>query len=151
MRRATLRRFVLAASVLGAGVALPIVAAAQPADQLGTYRRFALEHPGDAKAGEQLFLTDKKLVCASCHRITGAEKSGPNLDGIADKYSRRELVEHILRPSASIKPGYEQSIVTTTAGRTIVGRITRAQKSMLKLIDAEGRTIDVLRPNSKPC
>ena len=99
------------------------------------------------KTGEQLFLNEKKLACANCHHITGIEKNGPNLDGIADKYSRRDLIEHILKPSLSIKPGYEQSIVTTLDGRRIVGRISRAQKSMVKLVTAEGKTIDILRPD----
>ena len=35
----------------------------------------------------------------------------------------------------------------THDGRTIVGRITRLQKSMVKLIDAAGKTIDVLGPD----
>ena len=118
--------------------------AAEPLGQIDTYRQFALEHSGSAKAGEQLFLTEKKLACTNCHRITGAEKSGPNLDGIADKYSRRDLIENILKPSLSIKPGYEQSTVITRDGRSIVGRITRLQKSMVKLINAEGKTIDIL-------
>ncbi len=69
------------------------------------------------------------------------------MDGIADKYPRRELIEQILRPSATIKAGYEQSTIVTRDGRTIVGRITRLQKSMVKLIDAAGKTIDVLGPD----
>jgi putative heme-binding domain-containing protein len=94
-----------------------------------------------------LFRTDKKLLCANCHRITGAEKSGPNLDGIADKYRRPDLVEHILKPSLSIKPGYEQSTVVTKDGRTIVGRISRMQKSNVRVMNAEGREIDVVGEN----
>jgi putative heme-binding domain-containing protein len=121
--------------------------ASDSARTVDTYRQFALDHPGDAKLGEQLFLKDKKLVCANCHRITGAEKAGPNLDGIADKYARRELIEQILRPSLSIKPGYEQTTILLRDGRTLSGRITRAQKSMVKLVDAEGKTIDIQRPD----
>ncbi len=116
-----------------------------PNSQIDTYRQFAIEHAGNATAGEQLYLKEKKLACVNCHNITGAEKSGPNLDGIADKYSRRDLIENILRPSLSIKPGYEQSTVITHDGRTIVGRISRSQKSMLKVVNAEGKTIDVQR------
>jgi putative heme-binding domain-containing protein len=110
-----------------------------------TYRAFALKSSGNAKAGEQLFRSEKKLACENCHRITGAEKSGPNLDGIADKYSRRELIEHILRPSASIKPGYEQSTVNLRDGRTVVGRINRGTKSMVRLLNADGKSVDILR------
>ena len=61
---------------------------AEPFEQIETYRQFAMDHPGDATLGERLFASNKQLVCENCHRITGAEKSGPNLDGIADKYSR---------------------------------------------------------------
>jgi len=125
----------------------PRAGAADLTQALDTYRQFALDHPGDAKLGEELFLKDKKLVCANCHRITGAEKAGPNLDGIADKYPRRELIEQILRPSLSIKPGYEQSTVLLHDGRSFSGRITRAQKSMVKLIDASGKTIDIQQPD----
>jgi putative heme-binding domain-containing protein len=128
-----------------------VLAAAFPAagadlnEQAENYRQFALTHAGDARAGQRLFEADKNLACTNCHRITGAEKSGPNLDGIADKYSRRELIEQILRPAASIKPGYEQATVTMRDGRSIVGRINRATKSLVRLIDANGKNVDVLR------
>jgi putative heme-binding domain-containing protein len=147
MRQASLPSFVLPAAFFMGAFAVPTVAAAQPTDRIEAYRQFAIEHPGNANAGEQLFLSDKNLVCTNCHRITGVEKSGPNLDGIADKYSRRELIDQILRPSASIKPGYEQSIVLTTDGHTYTGRINRVQKSMIKLIDVENKLIDVQRPD----
>lgn len=123
------------------------IAAAEPPVQIEAYRQYALDHPGSAKIGEQLFLTEKNLACASCHNITGAEKSGPNLDGVADKFSKPELIENILRPSLTIKPGYEQSTIVTQDGLTIVGRISRAQKSMVRIVDAQGKTIDVLRPD----
>src|SRR5687768_11717868 len=47
---------------------------AESSDQFETYRHFALKTPGNAKAGEQLFRSEKKLACENCHRITGAEK-----------------------------------------------------------------------------
>src|SRR5262245_27896480 len=142
--RAVICRFVFAVVLSFDGVVGTLVAAGQSGDQIDTYRQFALEHRGDAKAGEQLFQADKNLVCATCHNITGVEKNGPNLDGIADKYPRRDLIEHVLKPSLAIKPGYEQSIVSTN-GLTIIGRVSRNQKSMVKVTVADGRTIDVLR------
>jgi len=123
----------------------PNIRTAEPTDQVESYRSFAIENPGSAKSGAKLYASEKKLACENCHRITGAEKSGPNLDGIADKYTRRELIEQILRPSASIKPGYEQATLILRDGRTVVGRINRATKSMLRLLDADGKSVDVLR------
>ena len=81
-----------------------------------SYRTFAMQNDGDARRGETLFTQDQKLVCTNCHRIVGAEKSGPNLDGIADKYSRAELIKHILEPSAAIKPGYELATLVHAIG-----------------------------------
>ncbi len=124
-----------------------MAAAQQADDKIDVYRQYALAHPGDVQAGEQLFLRDKKLVCTNCHRITGAEKSGPNLDGIADKFKRPDLIEQILRPSLSIKPGYEQTIVTTKNGRTVIGRLSRRQKSNLRVMNADGREIDIVGDN----
>ena len=144
MHRPYIRSSVLAATFFVSWFACPVVGAAQPLEQIEAYRQFAMEHPGDAKAGEQLFRTEKQLACATCHNITGVEKNGPNLDGIADKFRRHDLIEHILKPSLAIKPGYEQTIVTTN-GRTLIGRISRNQKAMIKVTQADGRTIDVMR------
>src|SRR6516225_590967 len=107
MHHAVMRYFLFQIAVFVLCGIWQCAGAAEPLDQNDKYRQYAIEHPGNAKAGEELFLNEKKLVCASCHRITGAEKAGPNLDGIADKYSRSELIENILKPSLSIKPGYE--------------------------------------------
>jgi len=142
-----IRNFVLGSTAGLVCVACQFTMAAEPPAQIDAYRQFALEHPGSARIGEQLFLTENNLACATCHNITGAEKNGPNLDGVADKFSRRELIESILQPSLAIKPGYEQSTIATQDGLTIVGRISRSQKSMVRLVDAQGKTIDVLRPD----
>ncbi len=142
--RALLPAIVCIGSLLGPFISADS-GAAEPSEQIETYRQFAMNNPGNAKLGERLFASNKQMACENCHRITGAEKSGPNLDGIADKYSRRELIEQILRPSTSIKPGYQQATLNLRDGRTVVGRINRATKTMLRLLDAQGKTIDVLR------
>ena len=90
--------------------------AQQTAEVREQYRRFALEHAGDPARGAILFRQHEKLVCSNCHEISAAEKSGPNLDGIADKYSRADLIQQLLEPSAAIKPGYESVTVVTRPG-----------------------------------
>ncbi len=111
--------------------------------ELDIYRNFALANVGDATAGEIVFRENRKAVCADCHRIVGMEKSGPNLDGIGEKYSRAELITHILEPSAFIKPGYRQANVVMATGRILNGRIERANKLMVRLLDIKGESIDV--------
>ena len=111
------------------------------------FRRYALDHPGSAAAGLRLYNDNGKLVCTDCHRITGLEKSGPNLDGIADKYSRADLIQHILEPSRFIQPGYERVTILTKAGRTFSGRIARASKVECRLLDAKGKQVTIAREN----
>lgn len=113
--------------------------------KLEAYRDFALEHAGSAAAGRRLFEQDERLACQACHRITGKEKSGPNLDGVGDKFSRQQLIREVLRPSHSIKPGYEQAVVLTVDGRVLSGRLQCATKLAVRLIDSQGKQINLQR------
>ncbi|MHC4995768.1 MAG: PQQ-dependent sugar dehydrogenase, partial [Planctomycetota bacterium] len=109
------------------------------------YAAYALANAGDALAGEKLYNTNKQLLCATCHSITGLEKCGPNLDGIADKYPKRELVHHILNPSAFIQPGYEMMVYQMADGKTHVGRIRIVTKINYQLLDATSKRRNVNR------
>lgn len=108
------------------------------------YAAFALAHPGDAARGKSLF-EHAKTQCANCHRITGMEKSGPNLDGIGEKYATDQLITHVLDPSKSIMPGYEQATVLLNDGQTISGRFERATKLEVRIIDAAGKQTNLKR------
>ena len=111
--------------------------------ELDAYRDFARTHKGDAAAGKTLFEQNGKLSCTNCHRITGMEKSGPNLDGIGEKYTRAELIRHILDPSESIQPGFEQALIVTRQGRLLTGRLERSTTLGVRLLDAQGKQINL--------
>ena len=113
-------------------------------DDMLRYEQFALRHSGDAAAGRKLFESDK-AQCADCHRISGMEKSGPNLDGLGEKYDRAALIEHILDPSSTVMPGFEQATVFTNDGRSITGRFERATKVEVRIIDATGKQTNLKR------
>ena len=116
---------------------------ADDAEPQSLYRDFALQNQGDAKAGELVFRSHREANCADCHRITGMEKSGPNLDGIGEKYSRSEMIEHLLNPNLSIKRGYEQANVLMKDGRMIVGRVERSNQLLLRLQDLKGNRVNL--------
>ena len=40
--------------------------------------------------------------------MTGMEKSGPNLDSVGDKFSRKKLIRQIVLPSEAIERGFER-------------------------------------------
>jgi len=73
------------------------------------------------------------------------EKSGPNLDGVGDKFTRAQLVQEVLHPSLAIKPGFEQAVILTTEGRTLTGRLERATKLAVRLIDTQGKQHNINR------
>lgn len=65
----------------------------------------AKKDPGDAKLGKELFT---RQGCVVCHTTSPEEPpKGPLLAGIAQRYSRDELCESILKPSAKIAQGFE--------------------------------------------
>jgi len=97
------------------------------------------EHVGDAERGQALFRDSKKATCGSCHLLTGMEKSGPNLDGVADKYPGEELARQILYPDEFITPGFEQIQILTTSGQVHAGRMERSNQIDVRLVDAQGK------------
>ena len=119
------------------------VAFADHTDKQEAYREFALSHGGDSVAGAALFLKNRKAMCSDCHRITGMEKSGPNLDGIGEKYAKPEMIAHLLNPNLSIKRGYEQAKVVMEDGRVIVGRVERSNQLLLRVQDLKGKRINL--------
>lgn len=145
--RCLLSRFVLLASVLALHCAASALAVANEVghaeDQRPTYLRYAMEHGGDPARGEQLFRDHPQLQCTNCHSTSGMEKSGPNLEGVADKFDREELIRQVLYPSESVKPGFEQVALLTSDGQIHVGRLERANKITHRLIDAQGKQKDV--------
>lgn len=67
---------------------------------------FILPLQGDQGRGRSLFF-EERGQCSSCHRIDGAGKDfGPDLSQIGQKYSKRDLLEHILEPSKVLAPEY---------------------------------------------
>src|SRR6266404_6365957 len=94
-------------------------ASAQPSPgrSLEEYRHFALIHEGDLQRGKTLFAEQEKIACSKCHSVDGTSgKAGPDLFAVGDKFGRREIIEAILTPSASIAIGYNTTTVETKSG-----------------------------------
>lgn len=132
-------RFLSIAALLSVARIVHAEPPATPAEQREGHRAYAMQHAGDPAAGKVLYEADQKILCTNCHQIIGLEKSGPNLEGIGDRYPREELLRHILEPSAFIKPGYENVTIAMRNGRVLSGRITRASKLEYRIMDVEGK------------
>lgn len=111
------------------------------------YRKYALTHDGDAARGAKLF-NDQKLICANCHSVDGrAGKAGPDLFAAGDAFGRRDLVDAVLTPSATIAPGYGTVFVQTRAGAAFQGVLKQKTDTGLQLMGADGKLVSI--PNTE--
>ena len=130
-------------------LAFPLLCALQsdlPAEppSAEAYRKFALTHEGEPSHGMKLFNDDPRLICAKCHSIDGsASKAGPDLFAAGDTFGRRDLVDAVLQPSATIAPGYGTVIVETKAGAVFQGVLKQMTDAGLQLMGVDGKLVSV--------
>ncbi len=74
-----------------------------------------------ADRGKPLF---KSAGCGQCHRIQDELAGiGPNLTGVAERLKPEEILQAIILPSAKIADKYAETIIVTTEGRVVQGRV----------------------------
>ena len=122
----------------------PVVGGPSGNSNLDSYRKYALTHEGDVTRGASLFADELKLACAKCHSVDGrASKAGPDLFAVGDKFGRRDLVDAILMPSATISPGYGTLIVETKAGEEYQGILKQSNDAGVQLMGADGKLVSI--------
>src|SRR5205807_1872111 len=62
-----------------------------------------------------------RAQCSSCH--SGAQALGPDLKGVAGRFSRADLFTAILQPSKDVPPRYRTTLLTTVGGKSYQGMI----------------------------
>ena len=116
---------------------------------------FALEG-GTRRPGQKVFFTHSGMACVRCHKIGGeGGTAGPDLTGIAKDRDRRELLEAIVAPSATLAPGYEMVIATMKSGKTVTGILTEDTDTTMSLELPDGFEItlsksDIAQKTSAP-
>ena len=134
--------------VCGLGGLATISALAQEASapNADAFRRHALTREGDVARGAKLFADETRLACAKCHSVDGtASKAGPDLLAVGDKFGRRDLVEAVLVPSATIAPGYGTVVVETKAGLQYQGVLKQATDQGIQLMDGDGKLVSIAK------
>jgi putative membrane-bound dehydrogenase-like protein len=71
---------------------------------------------GKAARGELLF---RNRACQTCH--AGARALGPDLTGVASRFSRADLFTAIIYPSRDVAPAYRVQVVETKQGQVHSG------------------------------
>jgi putative heme-binding domain-containing protein len=83
--------------------------------------------------GRDLF---NSVGCASCHRFNGAGGGvGPDLTGVASRYTPHDLVENIIEPSKVISDQYGSEEVQLADGSTLVGRAYEDKGNLVVVAD----------------
>jgi putative heme-binding domain-containing protein len=112
------------------------------------YESFAMTHAGDPARGKALFLDARRLACSRCHGTDGkSAMPGPDLFAIGDKFGRRELIESILSPSATIAVGYSTTILHTRDGDVYDGVLKEASATEIALTRIDGEILRIPSPD----
>lgn len=90
---------------------------------------------GNAARGRELFFAAAQ--CATCHAHGGTGRAfGPDLSPALRNKTRIQLLDDLVRPSASITPEYRTVIVTQKDDSEVAGFITRREPDAIFLRDA---------------
>ncbi len=91
------------------------------------------------KNGEKMFAATR---CIVCHRFTGdGGATGPDLTQLAGRFNLKDLCESIIDPGKVISDQYKATVIETTAGKVITGRVVAETPDSLTLsVDPEDAT-----------
>lgn len=99
--------------------------------------------PNSVEAGKQLFA---EAACLGCHQVDGTtELLGPNLKNIASQFSRSELLEEIMQPSARIKPSMMGQRIVKKDGQVLLGRVVSSGEQELSVMLVGNMVVQVPR------
>jgi putative heme-binding domain-containing protein len=131
-------------SVQVSGPTQTLFAVSRGPSALEDLRAFALKNDGSAERGARLFLDSRGVGCVKCHAVGGKGGNvGPDLDGLAAKYDRAEIIASVLEPSQRIATGYQPVLVATTRGKVLTGLVREETADHLDLVDADGKVVRV--------
>jgi putative heme-binding domain-containing protein len=102
----------------------------------------------DFDRGRKLFAAAK---CFSCHRYDNEGGAhGPDLSGVAGRFSPRDLLESVIDPNKEVSDQYAAVEIRTADGRVVVGRIVNLKDDEVKvntnMLDP-GSTVGINRNN----
>lgn len=100
---------------------------------------------GDAARGAVVF---EKANCIKCHRHGNkGEAIGPDLSTVAQRFTRKEILESILFPSQVVSDQYASKLVTTADGKTLSGIVAPSGTDAIVVLQASGEKTVIAKTN----
>ena len=116
-----------------------------PSLRVDALQKILAARPGDPYAGEAIY-TER---CGACHKLFF---KGGNVGPDLTRYQRDDLgtmLVSILDPSAEIREGYENVIVTTTDTRVLSGFLSDEDQNSIVLRGSDGTDLTIPRKEIK--
>jgi putative heme-binding domain-containing protein len=86
----------------------------------------------DLAHGKQMF---QAALCATCHKFSGdGGVGGPDLTGVAGRYTVNDLLTAVVDPSKEVSDQYAFTEFTLNSGDKVLGRVAREDGKNLQLI-----------------
>ncbi len=93
-----------------------------------------VSHGRNFERGKDIFY---QAQCSACHRYGDQGGAiGPDLTAVATRFKRQDILEAMTEPSKVLSEQYQNSLIESTAGNVIIGRITEETPEQI-----------VIRPN----
>lgn len=110
-------------------------------EQLLTHLQSEEGSKGDASRGAIAFA---KANCLKCHRMQGkGENVGPDLTTVANRFTRKEMLEAVVHPSQVISSQYVTKVLITEDGRQISGIVAPGAKGEFVVTQSSGERVMV--------
>ncbi|MEM7385537.1 MAG: PQQ-dependent sugar dehydrogenase [Verrucomicrobiota bacterium] len=101
-----------------------------------------LSRKGDSERGGELFHSPGGPQCHTCHRVDGkGGELGPDLSGIGQRYSRDQVLEHIIKPNEFVDPAWRIHLIETHGGETHSGYVRKTDEKELHLLTPVGEKL----------
>lgn len=109
----------------------------EAADPLARWR--LCETGGDPDKGRLVFELSRDINCTSCHSLHGrGGVSGPELDHVASRLTRDQLLASLVQPSSLIAAGFSQVTLTLQDGTEVSGILRKRDDTALLLATDHG-------------
>jgi putative heme-binding domain-containing protein len=99
---------------------------------------------GDAERGRNIFYSNQNAQCLRCHAYNDyGGNAAPELNGIASRLSRPQLLEALVNPDARIAPGFGTVTLILKNGKMVSGILSAETEKALtiKLSEKENQIV----------